>query len=216
MLPWVLPCAIAHAADQRPFAAGVPEYALKATFLLRLVDFIQWPAGPDGNGPDRFHICVFGTDRLDDYLSSLARGEEETEMLDVRRIESVKSAGDCHVVFFAARQSQRFAGLRASLCRLPVLTVADTPGFLDAGGMVSFITEGDRVTLHVNRRATEQAGLRISASLLDLAQLGGRPIRCQETKPAAKGERGEPALGSDLAAYFVCHGLPEPTLVAHR
>ena len=51
------------------------------------------------------------------------------------------------------------------------LTVGDTKGFADCGGVINFVLENDRVQFEVNRKAAEQAGLKISSKLLSVAKL---------------------------------------------
>jgi hypothetical protein len=51
-----------------------------------------------------------------------------------------------------------------------VLTVGDCKGFAEQGGMINFVLENDRVQFEVNRKAAEQAGLKISSKLLSVAK----------------------------------------------
>jgi hypothetical protein len=65
-----------------------------------------------------------------------------------------------------------------------VLTVADTQEFLDAGGIVNFVIEDNKVRFDVNLTASEKAGLKIRSQLLRLAK---RVIKdgAEVTSPAA-------------------------------
>jgi YfiR/HmsC-like len=49
--------------------------------------------------------------------------------------------------------------------------VADTDGFLDAGGMIQFLYEKGRVRFGINMDATGQARLKVSSKLLSLAKV---------------------------------------------
>ena len=53
------------------------------------------------------------------------------------------------------------------------MTVADTSGFLDAGGMIQFFSENDRVRFAINVDATGRAKLKMSSKLLSLARVVG-------------------------------------------
>jgi len=64
--------------------------------------------------------------------------------------------------------------MRETLQRLigtNALTVGDTTGFTDDGGMINFVWEGDRVRFEANVDAAEHAHLRLSARLLTVAKL---------------------------------------------
>jgi hypothetical protein len=56
---------------------------------------------------------------------------------------------------------------------LSVLTVSDTDGFLDAGGMIQFLIENGHVRFAINVDATSRAKLKLSSKLLSLARVAG-------------------------------------------
>ncbi len=51
-----------------------------------------------------------------------------------------------------------------------VLTVSDTQGFLEDGGIVNFVIEDNKVRFDINLTASEKAGLKIRSQLLRLAK----------------------------------------------
>ena len=51
-----------------------------------------------------------------------------------------------------------------------VLTVADTSGFAQMGGMINFVLDDDRVRFEINLRAAEAAHLKLSARLVTVAE----------------------------------------------
>ena len=56
------------------------------------------------------------------------------------------------------------------LANAPVLLVSDMPGFVERGGMIQFVTEGNRVRFLVNLKAAQKAGLALSSELLKVAK----------------------------------------------
>jgi hypothetical protein len=57
-----------------------------------------------------------------------------------------------------------------------VLTVGETDKFTQSGGLINFITEGDKVRFEINNDSARSAGLQISSKLLALAKRrGGTP-----------------------------------------
>ena len=54
---------------------------------------------------------------------------------------------------------------------LPILTVGETPGFAEHGGVIRFVLEDNRVRFEVNVEAAHQADLTISSRLLTLARI---------------------------------------------
>jgi hypothetical protein len=51
-----------------------------------------------------------------------------------------------------------------------VLTVGESEDFVQAGGMIGFFLEDNKVRFEINLNATERAKLKISARLLALAK----------------------------------------------
>jgi hypothetical protein len=59
--------------------------------------------------------------------------------------------------------------LIAQTCGRPILTLGDSPGFVQAGGMIGFVVHENNVRLAVNLHAAHRAGFSISAKLLEVA-----------------------------------------------
>ena len=51
-----------------------------------------------------------------------------------------------------------------------VLTVADTKGFLDSGGIIEFVMEEKKVRFEINVTAAKSAKLKVRSQLLRLAR----------------------------------------------
>ena len=91
----------------------------------------------------------------------------------ILRIRHLKQADDmqaCQVLFLGKAQSKRIPMLVTNLHNAPVLTVGETAGFLDAGGMIDFLLEENKVRFDINLGAAESARLKIGSRLLILAQ----------------------------------------------
>lgn len=161
-LAWAL--LAAAIAGAQPVAQDVSlEYRVKAAFLYNFVKFIEWPEYPAG----RLRICVAGQNPFGPVLDDLTRNErvrgvplESTVILEARR--------ECEVLF-TPRTSSIPVYLRA-VADAPTLTVGETPGFLEQGGMIRFFLDGINVRFEINRTAVERARLRISARLLQLSR----------------------------------------------
>jgi hypothetical protein len=57
-----------------------------------------------------------------------------------------------------------------SLNGASVLTVADTEGFANMGGIINFVLDDGRVRFEINLKAAEAAHLKLSARLLTVAK----------------------------------------------
>jgi hypothetical protein len=179
----------ASLASAEPPKRAVPEYALKATFLIRLGAFVTWPAGRSPAPARELAICVLGRDPFGDYLDAAISASPPERPIRVSRIDDVGDARECHLLFLGERKARRYAELRDQLCESSVLTVSDDANFVQQGGMIGFIRVGDRVELHINRSEVERVGLRVSSELLQIARIGGPVQAC----PVAEGSADDSA-----------------------
>ena len=75
----------------------------------------------------------------------------------------------CHVVFVPGPGNPAGKAVLQAIGDHPVLTVGESPGFLDDGGVVRLQVIDRRVRFEVNATAAERVGLRLSSQLLRLA-----------------------------------------------
>jgi hypothetical protein len=146
------------------------EYQLKAVFLFRFAQFVDWPeaAFPDAHAPIVF--AVLGKNPFGDYLDNLLRDEHIGDRpVIVRRCSRVEELAGCHLVFISRSESRELEAILAKLKNQPVLTVSDADTFTRAGGMVRFAMEGDKtqkVRLRINVDAAKASQLTISSKVL--------------------------------------------------
>jgi hypothetical protein len=146
------------------------EYQVKAAYLLNFTRYIDWPAKSFKEADSPFVICILGQDRFGEDLRTLvSNGVVEGRKIALRRINSADQARDAQIVFISQSERNRTAEILQSLKGAPVLTVGETEGFLQAGGMVNFRIEDESALLDIDRAAAEKAGLKISSKLLQIA-----------------------------------------------
>jgi hypothetical protein len=158
--------------DTRAQSPSAGEYQVKAAFLFNFAKFVEWPASSFSDATAPLRICVFGRDPIGEELRNIAKEKTVNgRKLEVSQVLDLQVARTCHILFIASsertRLKQIFEGLRGS----DALTVGDTKGFVEQGGMINFVLEHDRVQFEVNRKAAEESGLKISSKLLIVAKL---------------------------------------------
>lgn len=151
------------------------EYQLKAVYLYNFLHFVKWPKKADpADGPEHLIIGVVGIspfgDSLADIKSSLPEAkQEEISILSYGPYRPGMDLSRCHLLFVSASEQKNFAAIVAGLQGKSVLTVADHETFLAAGGMINLINYQGKVRWEINRTPVQQAGLRLSAKLMDIA-----------------------------------------------
>lgn len=147
-------------------AQTVSESAMQAAYLANFARFTEWPSQAFAAKDAPIQFCVSGSrealaSALDALSDSLIQGHP-VRVLAGPRAEDLRG---CHVLFVADADPRRaLSGVSGS-----VLTIGDTEGFVRLGGTIGLVRQGSRLRFDVNRAAAQQAGLKLSAQLLSLA-----------------------------------------------
>jgi hypothetical protein len=165
--------ALAAAAPGRAQAPPAPtEYQVKAVFLFNFSQFVDWPPAAFADGRSPLIIGVLGRDPFGATLDEIVSGETVNgRPLAVRRYESVEQVDACHILFIDRSQEPQLDAVIAALKGRNILTVGDFEGFARRGGIVRFLTVGNKIRLRVNLAAAQQAKLTISSKLLRPAEI---------------------------------------------
>ena len=155
------------------------EYDLKAAFLCKFALFVKWPtnAFPDAKAP--ITIGVLGSDPFGKSLDEVARNEiVQSRKLVVESFGSVESLigpADgtnkiCHLLFVSQSESGKLGKILAGLKGRPILTVGESDRFCQNGGIIQFVIVENKVRFIINQDAARAANIKLSATLLDLAE----------------------------------------------
>jgi len=160
--------AVALEATRLP-AQTVGEYDLKAAFLYKFAGFVEWPA-TSGNVP--LCIGVAGKDPFGSALDEVVKGKSiNGRAFRIERLKLGQESAGCQIVFISSSEKARLRSILERLRGSAVLTVGDTPGFCDMGGIINMELAGDHVRLQVNLEAAERAHLQLSSRLLSLSTI---------------------------------------------
>jgi hypothetical protein len=147
------------------------ENRAKANFLAKVPSFIDWPEEALPSGPASFVICIIGDFSLGVPLSESIGGRTLHEKrAEIRGVRTEQELHSCHILFVSRFERKRYDRVLGSVRGLNVLTIGETPEFLDAGGIVTFSMREERLQFDVNLEAANKAHLKISSRLLVLAR----------------------------------------------
>jgi len=156
-------------ASPTAYSAGFTGSELTAALVYRFASFVEWPPDAIGEGP--VVIGVLGADDVSDALETMTRGRSiEGRSLKVERLDDVRRANRCHIVFMGSKVADRRQALLEAIGTANVLTLSDSDGFVGRGGMVEFVRHRRRVAFKVHRGAVARAELRVSPRILELAE----------------------------------------------
>jgi len=168
------PTADAQAGD----APDSSEYLIKAGFIYNFAKFVEWPSAAFSQPDSPIVIGVLGTDPFGNVLDRLVQDKKIGQRgFVVRRykwgkdLKDMKDLRDCKILFISASEKAHTDEIIQIVKWLPILTVGETPGFAERGGVIRFTLEDNRVRFEVNVDAAHQADLNISSRLLTLAKI---------------------------------------------
>lgn len=146
------------------------ENTIKAVFLFNFTQFIEWPADAFASPSSPLVIGILGDDPFGAHIDETIQGEKAgSHPLIVQRFRERKDIKNCHILFINAKEADK--EMLSSFSGKNVLTVSDAKNFMQAGGMIRFSTENNKIKLEINPEAAKAEGLAISSKLLRIATI---------------------------------------------
>ncbi len=168
---WVLGVVLLLLSGTRAQSPTAGEYQVKAAFLYNFAKFIAWPPSSFSDASAPLRICVLGQDPFGQELRDITSDKNiNGRRLQVDQVADLGLARTCHILFVASSEKAQLKRIFESLQGTDAVTVGDSKGFIDQGGMINFVLENNRVQFEVNHKAAERAGLKISSKLLNVAK----------------------------------------------
>lgn len=164
------------------------EYQIKAAFLYNFIMFVDWPKEKIDDGNEPITIAIIGKDPFKEAFEPLKdkkakgrnvlikriNGIEELEKFDQEnkyeqhpQIETIRKS---HLLFVCASEKKYIAKIIDLVKDHNILTVSETEGFLEAGGIINFLMQDNKVCFEINLSAAKHAKLQIRSKLLRLAK----------------------------------------------
>ena len=166
----VLACLPIQARQTPAFQEG----AVKAVFLFNFAQFVDWPPEAFSSPTSQMVIGVLGDDPFGSLLDETVNREVvKRHELVVQRYRRVEEIRTCHILFISRSEVKNLEGILAKLNGRAILTVGDSDEFAVRGGMIRFLTTGNRVRMRINLKASKAAGLTVSSNLLRAAEIVG-------------------------------------------
>ena len=149
-------------------AQSVSEDSVKAAFLYRFTDYVEWPA-------PALHVSQFTIAVLDDPgvaadLEHIVAGHQvKGRTVQVKLIHHAKEAVDAQIIFVGSGNMDAHRRFISGLNGHPVLVVTDEDEGLEEGSTVNFMLIDHRLRFEISLSAAARSGLKISSELLSVA-----------------------------------------------
>lgn len=159
------------ASVQRAGAQTRPsQYDVEGAYLLDFGKFIQLTTGSQALRRATFDVCILGRDPIGDTIDKLAADDTiDDHAVRIVRDISGSQARTCAIAFISTHDDDRIREELNALSGADVLTVGESPEFLNDGGMIQFVVDKNHVRFAVNLGAVHKTHLALSSQLLRVA-----------------------------------------------
>jgi hypothetical protein len=145
-------------------------HQVKAAYLYKFTNFVEWPADAFAGTDSPLVIGVVGADVLADELENAVAGHVAGgRKLVVRKLRRNDPISDVHVLFIGNVDKSRLREIYAEVKQRPILTVTDSDEMHAMGSMINFVVTGDRLRFEVALKPVAASRLKISALMLTAA-----------------------------------------------
>jgi len=153
-------------------AEGDDEYRVKLAFLYNFAQFVEWPPEAFRDPAAPLTICVAGQDPFQGEIGQGLRGRTAGgHLVEIKRLKRDENPRGCQIIFVRAGDRKLAGRLVAGLRGSSTLTVGESKGFADLGGVINLVVEENKLRFEINLGAARQTRLKISSKLLALAKI---------------------------------------------
>jgi hypothetical protein len=151
------------------------EYKIKAGYLYNFTKFITWP---ETKSPT-FNLCLLGNDPFGSVIepiekkSAFDRPIKLIRLSEAALLAATNWNAECHILYLNSFNKQKavFTKIQANPNKAGILVVGEGDGFAADGGMIGFVNRDGRIKLQINPQSVKQTDLKVSAKLLEIAEL---------------------------------------------
>jgi len=142
------------------------EYKIKAGYLYNFTKFITWPV----DNAETFNLCILGDDPFGELIDPIEQRSAFGRPIKLFRIDSLRGMEKephCHILFISSSIKDTLAVRGFD----NTLVVGESGEFIAQGGMIGFVNKQGKIKLQINLKTIKQSGLKISAKLLEVADV---------------------------------------------
>ena len=154
--------------------SSASEYAVKAAMIYKITKFVSWPEDAFIRKDSPLNICMADKSPFTEAMASLKGrkvNSHKVEIITFKEFSAVQV--HCQVLVVSHKKARQVDAMIAGIGTRPILTIGDSEGFAEQGGIVGLQQEQNRIGFAINVEASERVGLQISAQLLQLATIVG-------------------------------------------
>jgi len=148
------------------------ERSVKAAFVYKFLDYVEWPPAEFVDAQSPFVIGILGSDAMVAELSRLAANRTVAgRPVEIRGIKRGDPLSSLHVVFVARNEAAQLPPVARLAQAEHVLLVTEVDTAAPPGAMINLVNVDGRIRFDVALEPAEKAGIRLSSRLLAVARV---------------------------------------------
>lgn len=146
---------------------GQVDARLKAGFIYNFFNYVQWPGAAKGT----FVVGLVGPISQGAVIKAMVDGKRvrAAQILSVISLSGVADLTRMDLIFVAATSPDKEKEIITAASNLPILLVGESKSFVEQGGHLAIVRQGNKMSLLVNLRQAKSQGFVVSSKLLRLA-----------------------------------------------
>jgi len=145
------------------------EYKLKAVYLLHFANFVEWPESAFKE-PGKMNVCVFQDNPFGSYLDEVDGEQVKGRVLTTRSGVAMEQVDECHILYVGRPHTHNLIAIKKHIGSANVLLISEQQDFEEAGGIISYFVESNKLRIAIDADSASAASLKISSKLLQIAK----------------------------------------------
>jgi hypothetical protein len=151
--------------------AQANEYLLKAGYIEKIAQFIEWPEIRNNND-SIFIIAVLGDDKFNFALEEIfSKVKVKNRKATIVSVINIIELTECHILIIPNIKTSELNKVLNHVKKKPILTISDTEGFAEAGCFINFYQYENKLRFELNQKDMEDAGFTVDYRLLKVAKI---------------------------------------------
>lgn len=146
------------------------EQSIKAAYLYKFTDYVEWPADVLEDPTVPLTIGVLADERLARELETMTRGRvAHGRSIVVKQVARRDPLEGVHVLFVGSAGIAELPDVTSTARRQAILVVTESGNALELGSVINFRPMDQRIRFEVSLDSADRSGLKLSARLLAVA-----------------------------------------------
>jgi hypothetical protein len=152
-----------------PTQTDSQEYILKAAFIYRFADYIEWINESENS---TFTIGILGESSIITPLNEIAKDKKvKNKSVTIKLCKSLDDMNACQVVFVSKNYNTTIETIVSKAYNNPILIITEQKDACEKGAHINFIISDNKLKFEINLKAALKANFKISSQLLQHAIL---------------------------------------------